>query len=79
MVQFIFTDEEDVDEETRKHKKRYFGEKSNANRPSKNETVPIDALNAEDINMGDDIAPVNFLFSNDIDSDETNHNDEPIH
>lgn len=80
---FNFTDEEDVEEETRKHKSLYFGHKSNAPRPPlKEEKIVRNAeTNADDIDMSDDekpISPANFLFSNDIDSDEANNDGETM-
>lgn len=84
-TEFQFPDEEDVEEETRKHKNLYFGHKSNASRPTKEEeeeeVVRDVASNVEDIDMSGDetpIAPANFLFSNDVDSDEPNQDDETM-
>lgn len=75
MVYCKFPDEEDVEEETRIHKHLYFGHKSNAaDRTPKKEVVRDTALDAEDVDMSDDekpISSVNFLFSNDVDLDET--------
>lgn len=62
-------------EETRKHKSVYFGQKAHPDRASRTEAVRDGATEAADIDMSDDEKPipsVNFLFSNDIDSDETN-------
>lgn len=80
---FNFADEEDVGEETRKHKSLYFGHKSNASRAPKRESVRDEAgREAEDyMDMSDDdkpISPANFLFSNDVDSDEANDNDDAM-
>lgn len=80
-TEFKFPDEEDVEEETRKHKNLYFGHQSNASQPTKEEAVRDVASNVEDIDMSDDetpIAPANFLFSNDIDSDEPDRDDETM-
>lgn len=80
-----FADEEDVEEETRKHKNLYFGRKSKVSRSTKREPISNDALDADDADMldkEDKISTTNFLFSNDIDIDsdskDANYYDETI-
>lgn len=80
-IEFLnFSDDEDVEEETRKHKMLYFGQQPNASQTStevKKEDVP--ASSTVDMDTSDNepsTAPVNYLFSNDVDSDEMIDGDE---
>lgn len=74
LISFIESDEENVEDETRKHKSHYFPTQKNKfpkkqfNSQSGENSIP----NSTTYNMQ---KPVNFLFSNELDSMDDASND----